>query len=247
MIEDALVIMPAFNEEQAIGAALRELRRVARHVLVVDDGSTDATAAIAREAGARVLHHATNLNYGGALQSGFRYGLRRTAFPYFITFDADGQHDPAALPALLAPLRAGQADYGLGSRFLSGPPAGVPAARDLGIRMFARATSWLLGRSVTDPTTGLTACTREVAQVFCLDLYPQDYPDADVIIMLSRMGFNLAEVPAAARAPGRDAGRSMHAGLARPLYYLYKMSLSMLNYWTRSDLREKRKEARLAA
>jgi len=261
VIEDALVIVPAYNEAAVIGETIREARRSAAAVLVVDDGSDDGTAEAARAAGADCLRLATNLHYGGALQAGFRYGLKHTEFPYLVTFDADGQHDPLYLEAMLEPLRSGRADYVLGSRFLEraagrrqprdgvgegAPPArGMSLSRALGIRLFARLTSLLLGKRITDPTSGLTAMSREVARVFLLELFPQDFPDADVIIMLDRMGLRVAEVPVAMR-PSRS-GKSMHGGILRPLYYIAKMSVSMIHLATRRDLKARRKEAELAA
>jgi len=244
VIDDALVVMPAYNEAAVIGETLAELMAVAPDVLVVDDGSTDGTADAARRAGAKALKLATNLNYGGALQAGFRYAIRRTDQPYLVTFDADGQHDPAYLQALLEPLRDGRADYVVGSRYLGegGSPGSI--SRDLGIRLFARAASYALGRTITDPTSGMIAMTREVARVLLLDLFPQDYPDADVIIMLDKMGFRHVEVPVAIRES--KSGKSMHGGVLGPLYYVYKMTLSMLNLATRGDLRAKRKEAEIA-
>ena len=244
MIEDALIIMPAYNEAEVIAETLSELKAYATHVLVVDDGSEDETAKVARESGAEVLRLATNLNYGGALQAGFRYALRRTSFPYFVTFDADGQHDPGYLEAVLAPLKEGRADYVLGSRFLGGGEGSVSRSRDLGIRLFAAAASLALGFKVTDPTSGMVGLTREVARVFLSELFPQDYPDADVIIMLERMGFGIVEVPVSMRPSA--SGKSMHGGFLRPLYYIAKMSVSMLHLATRGDLRGKRKEAQIA-
>ncbi len=243
MIEDALIIIPAFNEAAVLGETLRELREQARHLLVVDDGSGDRTAAIARAGGARCLRLPTNLNYGGALQAGFRYALRKTEFPYFLTFDADGQHDPASLPGLLQPLREGRADYVLGSRFIEGRPDDAPLARRVGIRLFAAAASWVLGQRITDPTTGLLGVGRETARMFLSPLFPQDYPDADVLIMLGRMGFRVLEVPVLMR-PSRRAG-SMHGGVLGPAYYLAKMSTSMIHLAARGDLLEKRREANL--
>jgi glycosyltransferase involved in cell wall biosynthesis len=243
MIEDALIIIPAFNEAAVLGETLRELREQARHLLVVDDGSGDRTAAIARAAGARCLRLPTNLNYGGALQAGFRYALRKTEFPYFLTFDADGQHDPASLPSLLQPLREGRADYVLGSRFLEGRPDDAPLSRRVGIRLFAAAASWVLGQRITDPTTGLLGVGRQTARMFLSPLFPQDYPDADVLIMLGRMGFRVLEVPVLMRL-SRRAG-SMHGGVLRPAYYLAKMSASMIHLAARGDLLEKRREANL--
>lgn len=243
MIEDALVIIPAFNEAAVLGETLAELSGYARWALVVDDGSRDETARIAQRAGAECLRLATNLNYGGALQAGFRYALRKTRFPYFLTFDADGQHDPRALADLAAPLRQNRADYVLGSRFLAGTPVAVPLARRAGIRLFAAAASAVLNLRITDPTTGLLGLTREAARMFLSPLFPQDYPDADVLIMLARMGFRIQEVPVRMR-PSRRAG-SMHSGVLRPVYYLLKMSVSMIHLSARGDLPERRKEAGL--
>lgn len=244
MIEDALIIMPAFNEARGIGETIAELRPAARDVLVVDDGSTDNTREVAESRGVSCLRLATNLHYGGALQAGFRYALRYTAHPFLVTFDADGQHDPAYLETILSPLREGRADYVIGSRYLAAGPGHDSPARDLGIRLFAKAASLALNRRITDPTSGFTALTREVAQVCLSEFFPQDYPDADVIIMLERMGFRVLEVPVRIR-PSRS-GHSMHSGFFMPLYYVAKMSVSMIHLATRGDLREKRKEANLA-
>jgi len=242
-MRDTLVIMPAFNEAAGIARTLAELLPAAPHVLVVDDGSADDTAATAAAAGAETLKLATNLGYGGALQAGFRYAVRRTAFPRFVTFDADGQHDPAFLPALVAPLLRGEADYVVGSRFLAGERE--RSARASGNRLFSVVASLATGAPVTDATSGLLALTREVAKVLLLDLFPQDYPDADVIIMLRRMGFRTAEVAVKMRPSA--SGQSMHSGILRPLYYIAKMSVSMLHLATRGDLAARRKEAQLAS
>ena len=244
MIDDALVVMPAYNEEGVIRETLKELLAVAPHVLVVDDGSDDGTGEAARSSGATVLRLATNLNYGGALQAGFRHSVRNTDFPYIVTFDADGQHDPAYIDPLLVPLRDGEADYVLGSRYLEGASTGASFSRDMGARLFAAATSIALGARITDPTSGLIVMTREVMQVFLLELFPQDFPDADVIIMLDRMGFKIKEVPVTMR-PSKS-GKSMHAGLIKPIYYIAKMSVSMLHLATRGDLMARRKEAQIA-
>lgn len=238
-MQDTLVIMPAFNESGIISRTLAELLPVAPRVLVVDDGSSDDTAARARAAGAEVLRLPTNLGYGGALQAGFRYAVRRTSFPRLVTFDADGQHDPAYLPALIAPLAAGAADYVVGSRYLAG--GRERSARALGNRLFAAAASLATGAPISDATSGMIALSRGVAKVLLLDLFPQDYPDADVIVMLRRMGFRTAEV--AVKMRPSPTGKSMHAGVLKPLYYIAKMSVSMLHLATRGDLAARRKEA----
>ncbi len=244
-ITDALVVTPAYNEAKVIEATLSALFEKVERALVVDDGSSDETSRRAAAAGAETLRLATNLNYGGALQTGFLYAVKKTDLPYIMTFDADGQHDPSYLEAMLEPLRTGKADYVIGSRYLEGSPRGVPAARDLGIRLFAAAASAVVGQRITDPTSGLLAMTREVAQVLCSDFFPQDYPDADVVILLSRMGFRIMEVPV--RMKPSPTGKSMHSGVTRPLFYVAKMSLAMIHAAARPDPRQKRKEAKIAA
>jgi glycosyltransferase involved in cell wall biosynthesis len=240
MISDALVIVPAYNEARVIEETLAELFRFAGNVLVVDDGSSDDTSRKAKQAGAIVIRHCATLGYGAALKTGFEFALHRSGAKYLMTFDADGQHDPAFLGSLLAPLRAGEADYITGSRFLSGKDSSAPFARRVGSGIFAAAAGALIGQKITDPTTGLLAMDIGLARVFTSKFFPFDYPDADVLIMLHRMGYRIKEVPVAMR-PSRRAG-SMHAGVIRPAYYLVKMSVSMLHFALRADLLEKRRE-----
>ncbi|MBU2488905.1 MAG: glycosyltransferase family 2 protein, partial [Proteobacteria bacterium] len=114
-----LVIIPAYNEEPHIAGVARGARSAVpgAGVLVVDDGSTDRTGALAAEAGARVMTLPFNLGYGAALQAGFHYALSR-GYTHAVLMDGDGQHDPASIPGLLAPVLAGAADVAVGSRFL---------------------------------------------------------------------------------------------------------------------------------
>src|SRR5512134_3500747 len=115
-----LVIVPAHNEEASLPTTLDELRRTApgRDVLVVDDGSRDGTAQVARERGVPVVSHPVNLGVGGALQTGFRWALRH-GYDVGVQLDADGQHDPAFLEALLAPVLGGTCDVSIGSRYVA--------------------------------------------------------------------------------------------------------------------------------
>ena len=221
-----LVVIPAFNEEARVGAVVREVRTAVPYaeVLVVDDGSADETAAAAARGGARVLALPVNLGYGGALQAGYKYAVRH-GYEVVAQLDADGQHPPRELPRLLEQLERGDADVVIGSRFLD--PAGryrPSRARKLGMSLFARIASFATRQHVTDPTSGYQAMHTHVARFFCTDVYPSDYPDADILILLHRSGFRLCEVPVEMRAP---EGTSMHDG-HKSLYYVYKMSLSIL-------------------
>lgn len=150
---DGLVIVPAYNEELMIGAVVEQLRAHGHEVLVVDDGSRDETARRAREAGARVVVHPINFGQGAALQTGFEYALR-AGFPAVVTFDADGQHDPADIPMLYARMREDAADFVLGSRFL-GRANGMSRARRWLLRAavwFSRLTS---GMELSDAHNGM--------------------------------------------------------------------------------------------
>jgi len=240
MIESALVIVPAYNEAEVIEQTLEELKHYARHIVVVDDGSIDDTKEKAEKMGVKVLRHCTNFGYGGALKTGFGYGLRYFQIPYFISFDADGQHDPFYLEHLLKPLLKNEVDYVLGSRFIGTEPSEIALARKLGSKIFGITTSAILGQKISDPTSGMIALNRKVAKIFTSKFFPLDFPDADVLIMLKRMGFRIKEVGVKMRK-SRRAG-SMHSGIIKPVYYLAKMSVSMIHFTLRGDLKEKRRE-----
>lgn len=162
LASDLWIVIPAFNEAQVIGSVIGDVGRFSRHIVVVDDCSTDGTAAVAAAAGATVLRHALNRGAGAAMQTGFAYALRKGAGA-IITFDSDGQHRGDDLPALYAPIAAGTADFALGSRFL-GTSESVPPLRRLLLRVatvFTRATS---GLRVTDAHNGLRAFSRGGAE-----------------------------------------------------------------------------------
>jgi glycosyltransferase involved in cell wall biosynthesis len=221
-----LVIIPAHNEEANIGPVIGRIREVlaAADIVVVDDGSRDGTARAAREAGAQVLILPNNLGYGAAIQTGFRYAIRN-GYDIGIQMDADGQHDPGSVPALLAPVVAGDVDVTLGSRFLGRADYPIPWPKRLGMSLFAGIASAALGQRITDPTTGFQALHHRVMRYFAVDNYPSDYPDADAIMLLGFRGFRLREVPVVMKA--RMAGTSMHSGF-KTVIYVFKMFLSIL-------------------
>jgi hypothetical protein len=222
---DVLVIIPALDEEQSLPGIIEGIRRVAPWVdlLVVDDGSRDATAELSRARGVPVLRHAVNLGVGAALQTGFRYAVER-GYAIGVQLDADGQHDPADLEALVAPVREGRCDVAIGSRYVRRTAYRTPRMRRLGMLMFS-AVVWLAVRQrVTDTTSGYRAYGRRVMGV-CQHDFPRDFPDAPLIIALARRGFRFLEVPVEMRE--REAGRSFYT-LGKSLYYPYKNLLASL-------------------
>jgi glycosyltransferase involved in cell wall biosynthesis len=207
-------------------------------ILVIDDGSPDGTATEAQAAGALVASLPFNMGYGVALQTGFKYA-RRHGYEYVIQIDGDGQHEPACIPELLAAVQKPDVDVVLGSRWLGLGEYKGPLLRKFGKFFFAFLANSLTRLQVTDPTTGFQALSRQVVHFYCSNVYPVDFPDADVIIMLHRAGFRVQEVPVVMYL--NQSGQSMHAGLLRPIYYGMKMMMSIVMTLLRDDrkIREK--------
>lgn len=220
-----LVIVPAHDEQDSLPATLAELRAKAPgvDVLVVDDGSHDSTSAVALAAGVRVVRHPVNLGVGGALQTGFRWAMRR-GYDVAVQLDADGQHDPAYLATLLAPVLEGRCDVSIGSRFVEATGYNAPLNRRIGMMLFQAVVKLAIGRRITDTTSGFRAYARPVMQV-CQHDFPKDFPDAPLLIGLARRGFRLDEVPVVMRE--RQAGQSFYT-LGKQFYYPYKNLLASL-------------------
>jgi len=221
----AIIVMPAHNEAGNIERVITELRQAVQGLdfVVIDDFSSDDTAAVAERMGAEVVRLPCNLGYGGAVQTGFRYAVQR-GYDYAVMMDSDGQHDPRSVPALLEVVESGEADVALGSRFLGRMEYRSSWVRRLGMSIYSRLVSVATGRHFTDATSGLQALNREVLEFFSRDNYPVDFPDADTIILLHYAGFRVKEVPVTMRE--RISGESMHASL-KPIYYVFKMALAI--------------------
>lgn len=221
-----LIIIPAYNEEKNLPKLLEKIKDRFPHleVLVVDDGSGDHTRQVAQAQQVRVVSHPFNLGYGVAVQTGYKYALEH-GYLYAVQMDADGQHEADDLGALLKPVQDGVCDLALGSRFLGGGNYRPPWSRALGIRFFGAIGSRLLGQTLTDPTSGFQAMNQRVLKVYVGRHYPDDYPDADTLVMLHFHGLKILEVPVRMYP---KQGASMHQGLWRPLYYVAKMCLSLL-------------------
>jgi glycosyltransferase involved in cell wall biosynthesis len=221
-----VAVVPALDEEGAIASVVREIRAFdpAIDVVVVDDGSTDATADAAVAAGAAVVRLPFNLGIGGAVQTGFRYALERD-YDVAVRLDGDGQHDPAELPKLLGPLDRDEADVVTGSRFREDEGGyRPPLARRLGITWFARLASLVSGQRVTDTTSGFQALNRKGIALFARD-YPSDYPEVEATVLLLKHRLRLVEVPVRMRE--REHGSSSITFI-RSFYYAIKVTLALL-------------------
>jgi glycosyltransferase involved in cell wall biosynthesis len=221
-----LAIVPAYNEEAAIAATIGDIyEHTDFDVLVVDDGSTDGTAANAAAAGAEVLRHPFNLGIGGAVQSGYLYALEH-GYDVAVQVDGDGQHDARHIPELLAHMQANpKLGMVTGSRFLTSEGDGYRSSmpRRLGIRIFAGVLSAVVGRRVTDPTSGFRMVGRRGIELFARD-YPHDYPEVEAVLLLHFHRLNGDEMPVRMRA--RTTGTSsINAG--RSFYYMVKVLLAI--------------------
>ena len=221
--EDIFVVVPAYNEGPAIGPVVRELREQCYPVVVVDDGSGDETAEVAREAGAAVVRHPVNRGQGAALQTGLAWALRRGA-RYVVTFDADGQHAAADIRALVVPLADGRAQVALGSRFL-GSTKNIPATRRLVLRLAVLFTRLSSAMRVTDTHNGLRAFTRAAAEQIEITLDRMAHA-SEILDQIHRRKLVYTEVPVHIRYTdySREKGQS-HAAAFRILadYLLGKL------------------------
>jgi glycosyltransferase involved in cell wall biosynthesis len=221
-----IAVVPAYDEEAAIGAVVREIVATDARldVVVVDDGSADDTAAVAAAAGATVVQLPYNLGIGAAVQTGFRFALQR-GYDVAVRLDGDGQHDPRELRKLLAPLESGEADIVTGSRFADDDPAyRPPLARRVGIVFFARLVSVLTGQRVTDTTSGFQALNRRAIALFAGD-YPSDYPEVEATLLVLKHRLRLVEVPVRMRE--REHGTSSITFVSS-VYYMLKVTLALL-------------------
>lgn len=224
-LEDTLIVLPALNEEASVEAVVSEVLAALPGVgcLVVDDGSSDRTAARATAAGARVASLPFNVGVGGAMRLGFNYALQN-GFSNVVQVDADGQHDPASVAALIARLE--DADVVLGARF-----AGEGDYRARGPRRWAMALlSVILSRvartRLTDTTSGFRASGPRAVALFAVH-YPAEYlgDTIESLVIASRAGCVIRQVPVAMRP--RAGGRPSHNPF-RAAAYLGRAILALI-------------------
>lgn len=218
-----IVIVPALNEQATVAAVIAGIRALPdTDVLVVDDGSTDRTSAVARSAGAVVLRHPFNLGVGAALRTGFRFA---DSFGYDIAMqiDADGQHDPAEAIKLLDAILAG-ADLAVGSRFARGSgDYRVSSSRRLSMRMLSHIVTRRIGQPLTDTTSGFRAFSRQAISLFSLQ-YPSAYLSDTVesLLIAHDNGLSIAEVPVAMH---ERLGGTASNNLLRSSYHFLRLML----------------------
>ncbi|GAB2465193.1 glycosyltransferase family 2 protein [Xylanimonas ulmi] len=214
-----LIVLPAWNEEAAIAAVLDEVATVLpwADLLVVNDGSTDDTAAVARSTGrATIVDLPLNLGVGGAMRAGYKYAHRQ-GYDVAIQLDADGQHDPADVPRLLAAMREHSADLVIGARFAGTGSYEVGGPRRWAMRLLSWVLSRVVGTRLTDTTSGFKASGPAAIEVFAQD-YPAEYlgDTVEALVIAARAHLRVAQVGVEMRE--RAAGAPSHNPLKAAVY-----------------------------
>ena len=220
-----LVIIPCYNEEENLERVVNDLRAAAPDVdyLIVDDCSTDGSAALCKKNGYHYLTLPINLGIGGGVQSGYLYA-REHDYDITVQMDGDGQHDPAYLQMLIRPVAEGKLDMAIGSRFIEKEGFQTSFMRRLGINVISVMIRALCGVHVRDTTSGFRACGKELTAYYA-DHYAQDYPEPEAIVTAVLSGYRVGEVSVEMRE--RIAGKSS-IGPMKSIYYMLKVCIALV-------------------
>lgn len=220
-----LIIIPAYNESASIQSTVEAIKRDAKgfDYVVINDCSTDQTRNICEENGYNIVNLPVNLGIGGAVQTGYKYGMKY-GYDIAVQVDGDGQHDPKYLMEMSDYLLETGSDMIIGSRFIKKEGFQSSGARRAGIKYFTFLIRLLTGKTITDPTSGLRMVNRDVMNFFAHD-YPKDYPEPESVVAVLRSGRTVKEIPVIMRE--RSGGVSS-ISLKKSVYYMVKVSLAIL-------------------
>lgn len=220
-----LAIVPALNEADNIGSVVQNLIKTSPwlDVLVIDDGSTDQTADVARAHGAKVISLPVNLGIGGAVQTGFLYALRNH-YDLALQVDGDGQHRAEEIKKLVDPVLLGEADVTIGSRFIEKTSYKSAWPRRLGIYLLSKTIQSVVRKNFTDPTSGFRAYNQKALRIVSAH-YSTDYPEPDAIVTLLKNRLRVIEISVEmdARLSGSSSITPFKSG-----YYMFKVSLAII-------------------
>ncbi|MDD4851134.1 MAG: glycosyltransferase family 2 protein [Gemmiger sp.] len=220
-----LVLIPCYNEEENIVRVVKRLKTVCPEVdyLVINDCSTDDSAALLKAGGYNYLDLPVNLGIGGGVQCGYRYA-RDNGYAITVQMDGDGQHDPAYLPEVIGPVADGKLDMCIGSRFITHEGFQTSFMRRVGIRFLSGMIRLLCGQQVLDVTSGFRATSAGMTAYFA-EHYATDYPEPEAILSATLAGYRVGEAPVVMCE--RQGGVSSISSI-KSVYYMVKVSLSLV-------------------
>lgn len=239
--EKVLIIIPAFNEADNIVRVVSHMMEQAPQYdyLVVNDGSTDDTLSLCGREKFHYLDLPINMGIGGAVQAGYIYA-RKNGYDIAVQMDGDGQHDIAYLEQLLAPIRQGEADVTIGSRFLQKEGFQSSASRRAGINILSFLILITTGKRIKDVTSGYRAVNKMFIDIYSKD-YPMDYPEPEAIVAAIMHLGRVKEIPVQMRA--REGGTSSIT-FKKSIYYMIKVTLAILICRMSYGLRRAKRENR---
>lgn len=219
-----LIIIPAFNEEESLGKIKKSLDNFRYDYILVNDGSKDKTKEIAKRLNFNVIDLANNLGIGGAVQTGFIYA-KKNKYDYAVQLDGDGQHDPGEIDKMVDKMIKSRSDIVIGSRFINGDDAtSTTTARIWGIRLLRLLIQLVTRLKIKDPTSGFRLYNKKAIDYLGY-YYPEDYPEPEAIVALSRHGFKISEINV--KMHKRMAGKSSITPI-KSLLYMAKVAFSIL-------------------
>lgn len=226
-MNEFLIIIPAFNEEKNISKVLDSIisLQLPIDILVINDGSKDQTVRNAKPFLVNIISHPTNLGYGSAIQTGYRFAANRK-YPYVIVFDGDGQHDPSYIINMMEAIKQDDVDVVIGSRFLLKSKMEIGCSKLLVIKFFRKLIYYITGKKITDPTSGFQGFKFRVYEALSNSRnYPTDFPDSNFIIETLLNRNKILEIPV--NMYNRESGSSIHSGL-KPIVYVLQILLSIV-------------------
>ncbi len=240
------IVIPALDEEKNLPHLIPRFQNAAKSLLesgfqpelvLIDDGSTDQTSRIAKDHGFSVVSHPYNLGVCAALQTGFLFAVQSDS-DFLITIDSDGQHNPEDISLLLKNHLEHDADITIGSRFINETGYEKQLSRYIGILLFSFIIKMFTGKKIHDITSGFRVFSKKAIK-FLANHFPQDYPDAEILILLARFGYRIQEFPVGMNA--RVHGKSMH-NFFTSIIYPFKNVIAIFAVLLRIHFIKKREE-----
>lgn len=222
-----LVVIPAYNEAKNIISVLDGISSLVQDVdiLVINDCSKDDTENVVRSKGYNVISLCCNLGYSGAILTGLKYASEKN-YDYVIQFDGDGQHDPNDIKKLINEIEKEKCDIIIGSRFLEKNTYNHGLFRKIGTSTFKLLIKTITGTQITDPTSGLQIINKKAFEYYVRSGNYPDYPDANLIILMLKLGYKIIEIPATMHE--RLSGVGMHDSPYKNVKYMISMFYSLI-------------------